>query len=155
MNCEHSNMFYDETLDEKICIDCGVVIKHPQYVNEYAPYNFDISNNYYCFKLEQQFNVLNYHYNPIYIKMIKDKFYYLKSTTGRVSHEFLPVSIYYGLRDIKPIKPASIDTLLVLDRGTSHKFIKKYAQHFKTSFVDRDLLDKRQFRKKRINLIEL
>ena len=142
--CSHS-FIYDEQSDNMICTDCGVVKKQPDYQPDFSPYNMDLMNNHYDYTIDSQFHILSYHYAPIFIRRIRDTYVFLKSITGRVSHEFIPVSIYYGLRDVKPIKPLAIDNILHSSKGTSQKYINKYSKHFDIVQTDRKKIDKRKF----------
>ena len=144
-NCLHSDQLYDSTIDCLVCQDCGTVIKSPQYVHDYTPYNFDLSNDSYEYEISNRFHILSYSYAPIYLKMIRDTYDHLKSSTGKVSQNFIPVSIYYGLRVHKPIKPMSIDRLLHLESGMSQRYIKKYSKYFELVKSDMKKLDKRKF----------
>lgn len=157
--CSHSNTFFNSELDANICEDCGAIIEsHPTYMNDYKPYNFDLDNNYYDYQIEQNFNFLKTYYSPQLVKRIKETYQYLKKATGKISKSFVSVAIYFGLKDIRPIKPTQIDKLLGLQsaskRCVCHRYIEKYSYLFEMSFTDTKKI-KPIYKPKRKDIIDL
>ena len=141
--CDHSNTSYSVEYGGDICNLCGDLLSTHSYTHQFAPYNFDLNSNYQQYNIEQSFNFLNTYYSPIIIKQIKSIFNELIEKTGKISNEFVPVSIYYGLKEYRPLKPIQIDKMLGIT--TTQRYIAKYSDLFNISYTDPQYIDKRKF----------